>query len=667
MSETRWETLAESLAAHLNGMRVTHALFTTYALDLEFFETVVMAQLLPDRGQSLSMNSALRRLQMEHILREQPIHTDVYFDAGVAVPGAPWLPYNLHPMTGSEEFHGKVVLLRLEDERRSVRWLLGAGSANLSKAGWLQNIETWHFAPPFSLDAVPAGLAPGLQTLLDFLRRRAAALAGGRGRDSATQFMWREFSGATVSRRKGKARFGVFVPGGTRVAAWIGEHAGRVRARHAEVISPYFADEQHAALVQAVRDCSGADTLRVWLPHDPWAARPATLLLDESQYDALGQLVEWCELDETGLRGARDPARPRRFLHAKVLRVPGAFCFIGSVNFSNKAYFHNFEAGFLFADDGRDWLQQTRLEGGLFLEPEADGQRCDQAPLAGIGAAFDWQRCELIVHFAKPVRDQYAGTTIGIIDGSGMAVARKRVPDDGPVTLACARHHSILDALQRCTWLTLVVGGASHTVWVQQSALEHRPLPVDLAPDAWRILDLWRGLARGQGTAPAPPLPPGVPALGTLDGEDGEDEGEAALRPDLFASMAAVHGSFYALKQILAEASAAGKPGRRQYYFDADRPDTLRFLLERLTPPRGEGLPDPVETWAMLRWIEHLCLEHRDLAEARKLLKCARDELARLESRAPFDALDRRWLEWTGSMFVCAPGAEKALNKRFIA
>jgi len=668
MSETRWETLSDALGGHLGDRRVTHALFTTYALDLEFFETVVMAQLMPDRGQSLSMNSALRRLQMEHLLREQSIPTDVYFDAGVAVPGAPWLPYHLFPMTGSEEFHGKVVLLRLEDERKDIRWLLGAGSANLSKAGWLQNIETWHFAPPFSLTAVPAGLEPGLQALLAFLRRRAMALPGGLPPDSATQHLWRELKGASVSRRHGEAQFGVFLPGGKkseRVYDWIAGRIGRANGGHAEVISPYFADAQHAGLVQEVRECTGVDTVRVWLPHDPWAALPGTLLLNEAQFEELGEVVDWCDLANAGLRAVRDPGRPRRFMHAKILRVPGKFCFIGSVNFSNKASRLNFEAGFLFADDGRDWLQKTRLTGGLFQEPETEGLRCDQAPLAGISAVFDWHRRTLLVRLAGSALRQFANTMIGVVDGSGVTVARKLVPGDGSVTVACNRLPQLCDGLLRCTWLTLVVGGASHTVWVQQTTLEYRPLPVALSPDAWRILDLWRGLARSPASGPPPGASPRVPVLDLLHVDDGEDNGVAGLRPDLFTGMAALHGSFHALKGILADASASGKPDRRQYYFTADRPDSLRFLLGWLVASDGERLPDPVETWVMLRWIEHLCIEHKDVEGAGALARHARDAVVRLESGAPFDALDRRWLEWTASMFICAPGDEKALNRRF--
>lgn len=169
---SQWNMLKDALRGAIEalpGYRVTHALFTTYAFEPEFFETAILPLLLPDGGAGLSLHSVVRRLQLESLLRASPIAIDVYFDARVVVPGCPFLPYGMLPVRLAHEFHGKLILLRLEDERGKACCVLGAGSANLTKAGWWENLEAWHFTAPFDPARPPAGLLSGIRTLFAFL------------------------------------------------------------------------------------------------------------------------------------------------------------------------------------------------------------------------------------------------------------------------------------------------------------------------------------------------------------------------------------------------------------------------------------------------------------------------------------------------------------------
>ena len=173
---THWNMLKDALREAITALpshRVTHALFTTYAFEPEFFETAILPLLLPDAGAGLSLHSVVRRLQLESLLRATPMAIDVYFDGRVVVPGCPFLSYSMLPVRLDEhEFHGKLILLRLEDERGKARCVLGTGSANLTKAGWWENLEAWHFAEAFDPTKPPAGLLPGIRALLDFLAER---------------------------------------------------------------------------------------------------------------------------------------------------------------------------------------------------------------------------------------------------------------------------------------------------------------------------------------------------------------------------------------------------------------------------------------------------------------------------------------------------------------
>ena len=121
MSEasTQWMMMKAALRGAIEGLpgyRVRYAVFTTYAFEPEFFESSILPLLLPGGEADLSLTSAVRRLQVEALLRDVPIDIDVYFDQRVVMAGCPLLPYEMKPMRSQGEFHGKVILLLLENQ-----------------------------------------------------------------------------------------------------------------------------------------------------------------------------------------------------------------------------------------------------------------------------------------------------------------------------------------------------------------------------------------------------------------------------------------------------------------------------------------------------------------------------------------------------------------------
>ena len=150
---TEWAMMKDALREVLAdnpGYRVTTALFTTYGFEPDFFESSIIPLLLPEGEGDFSLHPVVRRVQLEAHLREHPMKVDVYFDGRVAVPGCPLLPYNMIPMHPNQaEFHGKVILLLLENGSENSLCTLGVGSANLTKSGWWENLEGWYFTPAF--------------------------------------------------------------------------------------------------------------------------------------------------------------------------------------------------------------------------------------------------------------------------------------------------------------------------------------------------------------------------------------------------------------------------------------------------------------------------------------------------------------------------------------
>lgn len=661
--DTQWRMLKDALRGAIDalpGYRVKQAIFTTYVFEPEFFESSILPLLLPDGEKNLSLHTAVRRLQLESILRAAPIDIDVYFDARVVMPGCPLLPYGMKAMRPAQgEFHGKVILLRLEDEAGHVRCILGAGSANLTQPGWWENIEAWHFAKPFDPSRPPARILPGVKSLLDYLIRNSEA-------GKATTVLRRSLKDAPVRAKADDPVFGVFLPrkGSLCFLDWLQEQP-LVKQRGSEapleVISPYFANSDHAKLVESLLGATRCDSVDVWLPVDPWQAGGPAALIERSCYQALSSSsdLRWCQMRDPGLASSRSQEGTPRFMHAKVIRQPGRFCFIGSVNFSHKAFRVNFEAGFLFPDQGTAWLKTLAAPPTRFLKPvePACHEGIDDT-LPELRATLDWHAGKLSVGLARAKDEENVDVSgVSLLDAQGHALGRRLTL---PAEIRVKPGDSLYRDLQTNPWIRLAFrDGRNAVVWVQQEGLEYRPPPAELRPDVWRILEMWRSLADGRsGSQPGDFEALEILLQRHLNHDEAAPDG--APEQDIFQIMAAAHGSFYLLRRRLLEESE-----RCEYYLSAPRPDTLASLVDQLCQPDEKGAPEAVAAWVILQWVTEICRGHRGLPAARKLNRRAEERLKALQEQTPLNAVDPKFLAWAQSMFRCEPGKERGVAREF--
>ncbi|WP_205182742.1 phospholipase D-like domain-containing protein [Burkholderia sp. LMG 13014] len=661
MSETstQWMMMKAALRGAIEGLpgyRVRYAVFTTYAFEPEFFESSILPLLLPEGEADLSLTSAVRRLQVEALLRDVPIEIDVYFDQRVVMAGCPLLPYEMKPMRSQGEFHGKVILLLLENQAGSTRCILGAGSANLTQAGWWENIEAFHLTDAFDPAKPPAGLLPGLLTLLDHLSENSpASKATTRLRDSLVR--------AVPARAKaGEAVFGVFLPGEDSFLGWLKACVQKRGSRAVlEVISPYFAESDQASLVADLLDVTGCKRIDLWLPVDPWQAGGPAALIENSTYCALSKVADlrWCRMRDKLLTASRQRDATPRFLHAKLIRLPGKFVFMGSVNFSNKAFHVNFEAGFVFPDRGGAWLEPVEEVPTRFLKPTAPARHegvDDDCP--DLLASFNWQSGELNLQFVRESdREQFADVPIQVLDAQGREWRGTWVL---PTSIIVGTDDTLHRDLQANPWICVAFpDGRMTLVWVRQTELDFRPPREDLCPDAWRIIDMWRSLTGGRNGSQPGDFDP-LEIILNRRFKDGESPPVTSEEHDMFVTMASVHGSFYLLRQCLREERARGVFPRIEYYLGAPRPDTLANLVERIANPEGGKPLDAVAAWVMLQWILQICRDHEQLRVARALRHRAERCLERLIDTPPLKAIGQsKFIEWAQQMFLCEPGGER--------
>ena len=215
--------------------------------------------------------------------------------------------------------------------------------------------------------------------------------------------------------------------------------------------------------------------------------------------------------------------------------------------------------------------------------------------------------------------------------------------------------HPLVKDLQSNPWIKLgFPDNKIGVAWVQQTDLEFRPPPIELKPDLQRVLEMWRCLKGGKkGSHPIVDLTDLEISL-TQGGAGGEEPPVGAPKRDLFGEMSNVHSGFHLLRLLLRD-----RPDRREYYFSAPRPDSLRTVLAQIRAEVEGGPEDPVQVWVMLQWAIQICDDHKDLHAANVVRKQARQLVDDLNNTQLFAELGEKFLVWSGLMFQCQTGKER--------
>ena len=385
--------LSQQFGEALGGRRVRSAVFTTFNFDPGFFELQVLPLLF---SQSFSQSDKVRLLQLEDALRNVD-HLAVYYDrCALSQDAEParldYRRIDVRRATGV--FHPKLALLLVDEPREPgddagepyQSLIVACLSANLSRAGWWENVECAHIEEIRDRDRSP-NRVPYRRDLLAVLRRIRACAADGddhRALDSVHAFLrHRAPAGQYKNASSGGSWYTRLFGGeGTlNLAAWLaGLHLGH-RDWNLEVISPYF-DARGASPLKQLTEAIKPRKTRMYLPRDA----DGSALVTAGAYEAISALdgVRWAELPaETTQRSggaSGDRLAPRR-VHAKVYRLwhreGGDVVLVGSVNCTSPAHSHggagNLEAAFLvdISDQNlprRWWLKSLEHDAERFAE-----------------------------------------------------------------------------------------------------------------------------------------------------------------------------------------------------------------------------------------------------------------------------------------------------------
>lgn len=625
-------TISEGFRDAIGDRRVERAFFSTYCLEPDFFELEVLPLMLGTPA--LSTADSIRYHQLQSLMGASRGRFGVAYDAPVFAPTlAPRLEVDYLPVqVDGACHHAKLAVIEVVDTEDNHAVILCAGSFNLTKAGWWENIEVGHWVELSAANA-PANILKPLREAIDYylaqgelpvlldLRQLLSAWRAGPDHPHCSFY----FSGA------GKRSFTSFLKSVPRGIL--------------EVVSPYFSEDSNNAQVGQFLD--SFDEVSVLLPRD--AAQAATVT--EAFYTGLNDRVFWCDWDPKlkkefklpAMEGAED--RAYRKLHAKIY-AGEHWRFVGSVNLSYQAMFANVEAGFLLTEVGSRRLLGKETQAERFanvLPVEAPCPDTDPAPFPAVFLVFDWNAGLL------QASCQRSGTLV-LHDKEG--VEALRLPLQGePLQMPapCLHEHLRRSSLIRARWVQDGKSSAPRDVLISQRHVYCRPsaLPPMSLAEVLRILQsmhpaqraaAYRELA-GRALRLAPDDIDSVEFLPPQPASD--------LDSTFFAEFSQVIAAFWHLKERL-----KGHPAEVGYYLDGEAPDSLRGIVRAMSDTTAGAASTPVVRYlSLLSMSEVLDLHGRG---GSALADRVKELIALEESSAAFNAMTDKdqFLDWIKRMFV---------------
>lgn len=509
MADIPRAVLSEHFQDRLKGQRVIAGLFLTFQFDPGFFEQEVLPVFFDI---PFSHAAAIRLVQLEEAIRENGTRLAVCYDAAGLASEASSCRLDVRRIpirhrTGV--FHPKNIFLLVEasaaDENgnRPRSLIVSSASANLTRAGWWENVEVCH------VEVIEAGGKTRLrEDLLGFLRKLRAQMLSVEDRDVVNDIV--AFLRETVPRQQRSQNEHLhthFYWGQQPLSTFLQDVAGDwIRGAYLEVISPYFDDADACAPLRALVETLAPRQVRVFLPTNGSGDAQCR----EELYDDVSSIesCRWARLPKDLLRMGKGDQTVERFVHAKVYRFfnkspKREVLFVGSANLTTPGHQDggNQETGFLVETEPQRapdfWLEVDQRRPRFSPTPPED----DAGILMGrsslvIRYRWDQQRAEVFwdLRSKSPMLSLEApqgvplGRLLPIEGGNWTAV---------PTEVSTAIEHALA-----VTSFVHVNGEATtpRLVLVQEEGMTHKPSLL-MSLSAADILRYWSLLTADQRSA----------------------------------------------------------------------------------------------------------------------------------------------------------------------
>lgn len=657
--------------------RVVAAVFTTYRFEPEFFEQEIIPLML-DQGLAFSSDQRIKSIQVREALSDAGLPLEVFYDQDLFRQQgtvSPSMEYLHHGIRGERSaFHAKLVLLLVEDVDSGEQSLcVGAGSANLTIAGWWENIECQHWEWVVSGEVNRVFLRQLRDDVAWLAARRkgvpddpgqalphiAAFLENCRGSNSATLVSYYGLTSLALGQKRRPAFMRFLLDA-------LDKQSPRYKRWTLEIISPYFAESPDFDGHEHFINDLGVQEIRIFLPvNDQGEA-----LCNREYYERIAQTdgIEWATWSPEMIKrlGLQTPVN--RTTHAKVYHLYNgmqSWVFVGSVNFTHRATTDNQEAGFF-----TQLPAQTTLLKSLKSEPD---KWCpeDQLPGAGEGQGegqtlpdliftYDWKQRALTVGLGD--RQSELSLVCGILSPEGTVVVADIAVGHVVVRVGC--DPEVIEGLLKNTGFLRVSGRwlpdekvfPAYDVLVQQLYWTHKPLDLPrLSPQ--EIMQIYAGLSQVRRNQVIEFLKLRQLREMGLVGESAGSQVHEDLGRQFFAEYAELFHAFRNLRKRMVEAWAQERVALVDYYLSGRGMDSLPTLLDSLYEQDRhlDGVTIYLTLLCLIQLYERP--EYRDRPQVEHWLRECRERVNVIETSGDFRLIaddaerTRRFFEWYRTHF----------------
>jgi hypothetical protein len=615
--------LTEELVRHVEGHRVLAAVFLTFCFEPGFFEQEILPALL-DVG--VSHGRGVRLLQMEDALRRDVGPIAVYYDNRGLTASSESAKLDVRRVPILHEhgyFHPKNVLMLVEPVTEEGatggprRLVVATMSANLTRAGWWENVEVCH------VEAVAENESCAFRDPLRRLIRKVKAISPDGTDHEAIELVY-DFVGG-LTQREHLSSNGVLHPqmywGEERVTDFLDRCLkGAADGMCLEVLSPYF-DKHDAAPLKALCDRFQPKKVRLLLPRED----DESAAFHEEFYDTVKRIpnADWAKLPVNLVRpgGEKDVRRKRRRVHAKVYRFfnPNRkyeAIFVGSANLTSAAHSGkgNIETGFLIEPDLREvsdwWLQLDSARPAQFIAPAPAEEAFPTTPLQ---LRFDWER-----QTASALWQSDRKAPALSVSGQGVPLfGLERLSPRKWATLTAEQAATLKDHLGHSSFVGVSEKGRSAvTILVQEENMADKPSLL-FTMNAEDILKYWSLLTPEQRLE--------FIELRSESLEEALSEAglpRTKLLPEhdsMFATFAGIYHGFSSMKQFVETALEKGRLKDAKARLFGKKYDSLPVLISQVLEGANS---DPVRGYVTLlcaqQVLDEITTEWKDFAHERR-------------------------------------------------
>lgn len=589
--------ISERLLELISERTVEAALFTTYTFEPDFFELEVIPLLL-DQNIGYSQDERVKRFIVREKLREAELPIDVYYDLPtfrLSSDCSPEMEYLCHGVNlGNRAFHAKVNMILLKDRNTNEHsLLLGAGSNNLTRSGWWDNIECQHWEEIKSgtvrrkfINIVKEDIAFLRQNRATSARHQSSAidliehfLSTCKGSNSAPQVHYYGLSS--------EQKYGSFVSFIRQIECPIFQQ----REWNLEIISPFFANDVENKEHEKFFDL-GVREIALLLPID----EEKNALCENEYYENIRreEKIRWAEWEEetSNAIGLNEKGNRRRRLHAKIFHFSNgqqSWIFTGSINFTYRALHSNVEAGFLVQLDKLRPLLKPIAEDSEFdkfsdSNEEIPGNSIseEQGAIPELHLYFDWISKQLVGRTAP-----YKKYEIEILNAENEPVIRPwevRYSESEYGGKTNGLENLLKNgSLVKVRGRNLKIKGrpefSAHSVLLQQVGWSHKPLNLPNLT-ASQILAIYAGMSPERRQLML--IDAKVRAL-VLSAHGGELSSHADDQntEQFFCEYAEIFNAFAKLKKVLNQALENDQSNQLDYYLTGTGVDSLPTLVNR--------------------------------------------------------------------------------------